>query len=60
MNESSIVWRRRPFRRACRRPASGPDTPPAQAPMTGHVTTPVAERDVHGLVAELRGMLKSP
>ncbi|WP_406499235.1 MarR family transcriptional regulator [Streptomyces sp. NBC_00846] len=44
--------------RACRRPASGPDTPPAA--MTGHVTTPVAERDVRGLVAELRGMLKSP
>ncbi|WP_406734870.1 hypothetical protein [Streptomyces sp. NBC_01108] len=44
--------------RACRRPASEPDTPPA--PMTGHVTTPVAERDVRGLVAELRGMLKSP
>ncbi|WP_323181131.1 hypothetical protein [Streptomyces sp. NBC_00154] len=44
--------------RACRRPASGPDTPPA--PITGHVTTPVAERDVRGLVAGLRGMLKSP
>ncbi|MFD9599669.1 MarR family transcriptional regulator [Streptomyces sp. NPDC059970] len=44
--------------RACRRPASGPDTPPAL--MTGHVGTPVVERDVRGLVAEHRGMLKFP